>query len=252
MGSAFSNCSSLTSITIPNSVTSIDEGAFSGCSSLTQIVVDKNNKYYDSRNNCNAIIETATNILICGCKTTVIPNSVTSIGNGAFGGCSSLTSIGIPNSVTSIGQYAFYNCSSLTSITIPNSITSIENNAFLDCISLQYNEYGNCLYLGNEENLYLVLICSKDRLITKATIHDKSKFISGGAFCNCSSLTSIEIPNSVTRIGDGAFDDCSSLTTITIPNNVTSIGDRAFYGCSSLTKISISKKCNKYRRLCIP
>ena len=114
--SAFDGCSSLTSITIPNSVTRIGEGAFWGCSSLTSIVVESGNTMYDSRENCNAIIETASNTLIAGCQSTTIPNSVTSIGNGAFGGRSSITSVTIPNSVTSIGDLAFYDCSSIADI----------------------------------------------------------------------------------------------------------------------------------------
>ena len=134
---AFSDCSSLTSITIPNSVTSIGNSAFSGCSSLTSITVEKGNSIYDSRENCNAVIETATNTLIAGCQNTIIPNSVTSIGDNAFYNCSSLASITIPNSVTSIGQYAFRECSSLTSITIPNSVTSIGENAFAYCFNLK-------------------------------------------------------------------------------------------------------------------
>ena len=114
---AFAFCSGLTSVTIPNSVTSIGEFAFRGCSGLTSVTVDKNNGTYDSRDNCNAIIETSTNKLIVGCKNTTIPNSVTSIGYGAFHGCSKLTSVTIPNSVTSIGYGAFAGCSGLTKLT---------------------------------------------------------------------------------------------------------------------------------------
>ncbi len=133
---AFASCSGLTSVTIPNSVTSIGEYAFSGCSGLTSVTVDKNNGTYDSRNNCNAIIETSTNNLIVGCKNTTIPNSVTSIGGGAFRGCSELTSVTIPNSVTFIGNIAFYGCSGLTSVTIPNSVTFIGKYAFYNCSGL--------------------------------------------------------------------------------------------------------------------
>ena len=133
---AFYGCSSLTSVTIPNSVTSIGEAAFSGCIGLNSINVENGNQYYDSRNNCNAIIETKTNMLIAGCMNTIIPNTVTSIGFEAFYGCSDLTSVTIPNSVTSIGRYAFSYCSGLTSITIPNSVNSIGNGAFCGCSSL--------------------------------------------------------------------------------------------------------------------
>ena len=133
---AFMGCSGLTSVTISNSVTSIGGQAFMGCSSLTSIGVDADNTYYDSRDNCNAIIETASNTLIVGCKTTAIPNSVTSIGNAAFYGCSGLTSVTIPNSVTSIGDGAFRDCSGLTSVVIPNSVTSIGSYAFLGCSGL--------------------------------------------------------------------------------------------------------------------
>ena len=133
---AFSYCYDLTSITIPNSVTSIGEHAFWSCSGLTTIVVESGNTVYDSRNNCNAIVESATNTLMFGCKNTIIPNSVTSIGVDAFSYCSGLTSITIPNSVTSIGERAFYECRGLTSVTIGNSVTSIGESAFSFCSGL--------------------------------------------------------------------------------------------------------------------
>ena len=130
---AFSACSGLTSLTIPNSVTTIGGFAFRICSGLTSIVVEAGNTKYDSRDNCNAIIETATNTLLYGCNNTIIPNSVTSIGEEAFRGCTGLTSVTIPNSVTSIGEDAFSGCSGLTSVTIGNSVTEIGNYAFYRC-----------------------------------------------------------------------------------------------------------------------
>ena len=133
---AFYYCTGLTSVTIPNSVTSIGWYAFYECRGLTSIKVESSNSVYDSRENCNAIIETATNTLITGCKNTIIPNSVTSIGKGAFWGCRGLTSVNIPNSVTEIGEGAFDECTGLTSLTIGNSVTSIGLFAFYKCSGL--------------------------------------------------------------------------------------------------------------------
>ncbi len=194
---AFSGCTGLTSVTIPNSVTSIGKYAFSSCSGLTSIIVENGNSFYDSRNNCNAIIEIATNTLIVGCMNTIIPNSVTSIGNNAFEGCSGLTSVTIPNSVKSIGGSAFTRCTGLTSVTIPNSVTSIGEKAFEGCTGL-----------------------------TSLTIPNSVTSIGDRAFEGCSGLTSVTIGNSVTSIGSGAFRDCILLQDINIPNSVTSFGGR--------------------------
>ncbi len=200
IGRAFEGCSYLTSVTIPNSVTSIGNYAFSGCSRLTSVT---------------------------------IPNSVTSIGEGAFYGCSGLTSVTIPNSVTSIGEGAFRGCSGLTSVTIPNSVTSIGGSVFWECSGLTSVTIGNSVTSIGDDAFYN---CSR---LTSVTIPNSVTSIGGGAFQGCSGLTSLTIPNSVTSIGERAFSGCSGLTSVTIPNSVTSIGSYAFLGCSGLTSVTI-------------
>ena len=170
----------------------------------------------------------------CSSLTSIsIPNSVTSIGDWTFEDCSSLTSISIPNSVTSIGEGAFVDCSSLTSISIPNGVTSIGNQAFDDCNSL------TSITIPNGVTSIGFSAFEGCRSLTSISIPNSVTSIGEGAFVDCSSLTSISIPNGVTSIGNQAFDDCNSLTSITIPNGVTSIGFSAFSGCRSLTSISI-------------
>ena len=219
---AFRSCSGLTSVTIPNSVTSIGGGAFRSCSGLNSIVVSSGNTVYDSRNNCNAIIETATNTLIAGFQNTTIPNSVTSIGNHAFYGCSGLTSLTIPNSVTSIGYMAFSFCRGLTSVTIPNSVTSIGNWAFQYCSNLDSVPIPNTVTTIAQGLFYG---CSG---LTSVTIPTTVTTIQDQAFYRCISLTSVTIPNSVTTIESSAFQNCTGLTSVTIPSSVTTIGTNAF------------------------
>ncbi len=223
---------SVTNVTIHENTKMIADYAFSSCSGLISITVDTNNTTYHSKDNC--LIKTATNALILGCKTSIIPDNVTCIGNYAFQSCSGLTSITIPNSVTSIGDYAFAWCFGLTSVTIPDSVTSIGGSAFYRCFNLNYTEYGNCKYLGNSENPYVALMDTIDTSVTNVTIHENTKMIADYAFFGCDGLTSIAIPDSVTSIGNSAFYNCSGLTSITIPDSVTSIGGWAFFGCSNL------------------
>lgn len=234
---AFFACGSPTSVLIPSSVTSIGARAFGACTELNNIFVNEGNTAYTSLNgvlfNKN---RTALIAYPAGRKSTAynIPSSVTSIGDGAFEGCKSLTSVVIPESVTSIDSGAFSMCSGLTSVTIPKGVTSISDYTFSDCTNL-----------------------------TSVTIPKGVTSIGEGAFSWCSSLTSITIPEAVTSIGDGAFNSCGSLTGITIPKGVTSIGGGTFYGCKSLTSVVIPEgvtsighnafwDCSSLTRIVIP
>lgn len=254
---AFINCSGFTGcLTIPNSVTSIGDNPFSGCYGLEQIIVESGNAVYDSRGNCNAIINTSTNQLISGCKNTIIPSSVTSIGNYAFYNCQGLTGVlDIPNSVTSIGSSAFYDCNGLTgALVVPNSVTSISGSAFYDCNGLtsltipnSVTSIGNSAFRGCSGLISLAIPSSITTIsegtfygcsgLTSLTIPNSVTSIGNWAFCGCSGLTSLTIPNSVTSIGNSAFRVCNGLTSLTIPNSVMSIGNYAFYNCGYLESV---------------
>ena len=217
---AFEYCTSLASITIPDSVTSIGYHLFEGCASLASITVNPNNKKYDSRNNCNAIIITDTNTLIEGCKTTVIPNTVTSIGDWAFEGRTSLASITIPDSVTHLGLGAFAYSGSLTSVTIPDSVTSFSDCVFYGCTSLE-----------------------------SVIIPDTVTFITDSMFGGCTSLENITIGSSVKLIESFAFVNCTSLASITIPDSVTRIKAYAFYHCQQLSDVYYSGSEEDWKKI---
>ena len=203
---AFSGCTSLSSVTIPNSVTEIGRDAFGGCTSLSSFT---------------------------------IPNSVTEIGVLAFESCTSLSSIMIPNSVIAIGEQAFMGCTSLFSITMSNSVTTIEHGVFGGCTSL------SSIVIPSSVTKIKWAAFESCTSLSSIVIPSSVTKIEWEAFKSCTSLSSITIPNSVTTIGGSAFSDCTSLTSITIPNSVTEIGGRAFSECTSLSTVVLSEKLKK-------
>lgn len=262
---AFRNCASIESVYIPASVESIYQDAFNGCANLSSITVDPSNPVYDSRDNCNAVIKTASDSLLFGCKSTVIPDSVTTIEYGAFkdctglteitipdnvtsiessafSGCTGLTSIELPDSITCINYCTFEGCTGLTSFTIPDSVTTIESNAFSYCTALE-----SIFIPASVENITgdLFIGCSA---LESITVDPLNPVYDSRENCNAiietetdavfSGCNSTAFPDSVTSIGYSAFYRRTGLTSITIPDTITSIGEYAFYGCSNLTSVS--------------
>jgi hypothetical protein len=255
---AFDGCTSLTSVTIPNSVTNIGDNAFSSCCRLTSVTIPNSvtsigtGAFYDcfsltSVTTGNKVTSIADQVFeSCASLTSVtIGTNVASIGVQAFAYCGSLTNLTIPDSVTSIEMQAFLSCIGLTSVTIPDGVTSIGGQAFGRCFMLSaitvdtlnpaYSSIDGVLF----DKSQTILIQYPGGKAGSYTIPSSVASIGGGAFIGCSGLTNATIGSSVTSIGGGAFILCSSLTSVAIPNSVTSIGGQAFFGCDSLTNLTI-------------
>ena len=224
--SAFNGCVKLTSISLPDYVTSIGKEAFKGCTGLTSVTIPdgvtsiSDNAFED----CSSLASIS------------IPDKVTNIGNYTFKNCSSLPSVTIPDNVTSIGSYAFYNCKGLTSIPIPDDVTSIGEYAFAYCTGPTTIAIPNSVTIIAEHAFYG---CSA---LTSVTIGNSVTSIGEYAFSWCTGLTSVTIPNSVINIADYAFNSCTNLTSVNILDGVTSIGSSAFYGCTKLAEVTLPGK----------
>ena len=227
----FFGCTKLAYVKIPNSVTRIGREAFGYCNNLTTMKVAKENKVYDSRNDCNAIIETHTNTLVAGCGTTVIPNTVSEIGEMAFDCHDNLTLINIPNNVKKINDFAFSE-SGLTSVKIPESVESIGKLAFSRCKGLTSIEIPNSVrVIGKKAFEYCYGL-------TSVKLSDNILNLESSTFYGCEKLKSIEIPNKVVRIGNHAFYGCKSLASIIIPKSTKNIEQYAFCLCTNLSQVT--------------
>ena len=230
---AFSFCTRLTNLSLPSTVTVIGSEAFAGCWNLASITVDPENPVFNSREGCNALIESATGKLLLGCVNTVIPQGVTTIGQSSFA-WSKITVVDIPEGVTAIEDYAFDHCdyisqlmlpstlvtigysafngayANLTELRLPDSLISVGGYAFANCSGLEYIDFGHGLqHIGNL------------------------------AFFNCSGLTEVDLPESLLSIDGGAFMSCTGLTSFHVPASVTSIGSGIFQACENLLNVTV-------------
>lgn len=228
---AFSSCP-ITSLSIPSSVNYIGSNAFS-TGSLQSITVDLSNNTYDSRSGCNAIVESATNKLLLGCSETIIPNSITSIGDYAFSGCGALSTLSIPNSVVDIGTFAFSGCSNVKSISISKNVQHIGSSAFNSCKKVEkvyINDLTSWCSINFEDKLSVPFNSSVKLYVDNIEVVD------------------LAIPESVTRIGQYAFYNLSTPSSLTIPKSITHIGKSAFgmdnYGINKLIIDDLESWCN--------
>lgn len=244
---AFYNCKNLKTLEIPSSLNSIGEGAFDYCSSLFFINVDENNAWYDSRNNCNAIIESQRNRLIHGCMTSNIPATVTNIADKAFVGCTGLQQIIIPAAVDTIGEQVFRECPYLYSISVDanNTIFDSRNNCNAIIETATNTLIAGCRNTVIPANITAIgeFAFFGQNMIKTINIPPSVEIIGRSAFNSCTSLTKFIIPNSVTSLGNFVFSGCTGLEDVTISSGLTTIGRGAFYGCTALNKIvsNISK-----------
>lgn len=243
----FSYCHTLEELILPSSATVISPFIFSANASdkpqmnMKVIKVADGNTNYDSRDNCNAVIEKATSTFVVGCNGSMIPDGVAIIADEALMDCSGLESVTIPEGVTSIGNSAFSGCSGLTSVAIPNSLETIGDAAFFGCGNLASIVVGsgNTVY-DSRDNCNAIIATGTNTLLLgckNTTIPNGVTTIGGGAFSDCTGLESVTIPESVTTIGRNAFEGCTGLISVTIPNSVTEIAGSAFWKCTGLTSI---------------
>ena len=247
---AFAHCRSLTGITIPATVTHIGYGAFSYCTELDSMAVLSGNSAYATPQGCNAYIDTRENKLVCGCRRSTIPPTVTSIASRAFQGIEELAAIVLPDSLEVIGNYAFDGCTALRSFHIPAKVRSVGYMCLAHCRGLTsltvdpdnavFDSRGDCNAVIYTANKWLVAGCAA------TVIPDDVRRIDQKAFVGFDGLRQLTLPNSISEICDFAFQDCSGLTSIHIPASVLYIGHNPFAGCTSLDTITVDSANTKY------